>query len=105
MAAFFLKKEGALLALLRCGLQETQQAKSLASLRSFCEVAPLPAPNPAHPPTTLAVGRTASALNFIVALCFFKILSLILKFLAAKIVKFQLHYKSAPYFAKIPIKF
>ena len=55
-------------------------------------------------PTTLA-GRTASALNFIIAARFFKISFAILKFLAAKIVKFQLHYKSAPYFAKIPIKF
>ena len=67
------------------------------------ELAGRPLPTPTR--ATLAVGRTASALNFIIAARFFKISFAILKFLAAKIVKFQLHYKSAPYFAKIPIKF
>ncbi|WP_298027551.1 hypothetical protein [uncultured Campylobacter sp.] len=61
--------------------------------------------NPTHPPTTLAVGRTVSALNFIIAARFFKISFAILKFRVAKIAKFQLLYKSALYFAKIPIKF
>ena len=52
-----------------------------------------------------ASGADCVRVKFIIVLRFFKIISLILKFLAAKIVKFQLHYKSALYFAKIPIKF
>ena len=48
-----------------------------------CEVAPLPAPSPTHPPTTLAV-RTASVHFYLAA----SPQVLILKFLAAKIVKF-----------------
>ena len=56
--------------------------------------------NPTHPPTTLYKGRATLALNFIIVPH-----ALISKFHIAKIVKFQLHYKSALYFAKIPIKF
>ena len=59
--------------------------------------APLPTPTRA----TLAVVRIASEHFYFAASPH----ALILKFLAAKIVKFQLHYKSALYFAKIPIKF
>ena len=80
MAAFSLKGKGAL----------------LARRSPF----PLKSSNPWH-----AQGADCVRVKFIIVLRFFKILSLILKFLAAKIVKFQLHYKSALYFAKIPIKF
>lgn len=67
------------------------------------ELAGRPLPTPTR--ATLAVGRTTSVLNFIIAARLFKISFAILKFRVAKIVKFQLHYKSALYFAKIPIKF
>ena len=73
-------------------LAEAALPRSTALLRSPT--------NPAHPPTTLYKGRATLALNFIIVPH-----ALILKFCVAKIVKFQLHYKSALYFAKIPVKF
>lgn len=60
---------------------------------------------PRPSPDDASGGADCSALNFIIAARFFKISFAILKFRVAKIVKFQLHYKSALYFAKIPIKF
>ena len=66
--------------------------------RSELRGAPAPLPTPTRAPLA---ERTASAHFYLAA----SPQALILKFLAAKIVKFQLHYKSALYFAKIPIKF
>ena len=54
--------------------------------RSELRGAPAPLPTPTR--ATLAVVRTTSALNFIIAAHFFKISFAILKFLVAKIVKF-----------------
>ncbi len=75
----------------------------ITSKRAALRVSGVPLTNP-HPRNASGASLTARV-KFIIMLRFFKIRSTILKFLAAKIVKFQLHYKSAPYFAKIPIKF